>query len=120
MNIYEDIIILNASLADEEVEAAISRIKEFITSHGGEIIKVNIWGKKKLAYEIKKQKRGLYVLFVYKTPSSTIKKLEEFYRVFDPLIKHAVIKPAAKQVENLEKVEAISEPVEQKREVKDV
>lgn len=116
MNIYENIIILNASLADEEIEAAITKIKEFITGQGGEIVKINIWGKKKLAYEIKKQKKGLYVLLVYKTPPSTIKKLEEFYKVFDPVIKYSVVKLGTKQAENLERVEAVSEPVEQKRE----
>jgi len=116
MNIYENIIILNASLPDEEVDTAVSKIKEFITSQGGEIIKINIWGKKKLAYEIKRQKKGLYVLFVYKIPPLTIKKLEEFYRVFDPLIKHIIIKLGAKQVEDLEKVGVSSESGEQKRE----
>jgi ribosomal protein S6 len=53
---------------------------------------------------------------VYKTPSATIKKLEEFYKVFDAVIKHSIIKLGAKQVENLEKTEAANEPVEQKRE----
>ncbi|MDI6889612.1 MAG: 30S ribosomal protein S6 [Thermodesulfovibrionales bacterium] len=117
MNIYENIIILNASLADEEIKSAITKIEEFITGHGGEIVKINIWGKKKLAYEIKKQKRGLYVLLVYKTPPSTIKKLEEFYRVFDAVKKHIIIKLSAKQAKDLEKIEAIPEPVEQKGEV---
>ncbi len=116
MNIYENIVILNASLPDEEVDTAVSKIKEFITSNGGEIIKISIWGKKKLAYEVKRQKKGLYVLLVYKTPPSTIKKLEEFYRVFDPLVKHIIIKLGAKQVQDLEKVGVSSESGEQKRE----
>lgn len=120
MNIYENIVILNASLSDEEVEAAISKIKALITGSGGEVIKLQIWGKRKLAYEVNKQKRGLYVFLVYKTPPSTIKKLEEFYRVFDAVIKQMIIKLGAKQAGHLEKIEALSEPLEQKGEVKDV
>jgi small subunit ribosomal protein S6 len=116
MNHYENIVILNASLADEEVEAAITKIKEFVTGQGGEIVKVSIWGKRKLSYEINRQKRGLYVFLVFKTPSATIKKLEEFYKVFDAVIKYSIIRLSAKQVENLEKIEADNEPVEQKRE----
>jgi small subunit ribosomal protein S6 len=117
MNMYENIVILNASLADDEIEAAITKIKEFITVQGGEILKVDVWGKRKLGYDIKKHKRGLYVFLVYKIPSSVIKKLEEFYKVFDAVIKQTIIKLSAKQVENLEKTNATSEPVEQKREV---
>jgi len=103
MNIYENIVILNASLPDEEVETAISKIKEIITGNGGEIVKVDIWGRRKLAYEIKRQNKGLYVLFMYKTSPLTIKKLEEFFKVFDAVIKYMVIKLGAKQVKHLTK-----------------
>jgi small subunit ribosomal protein S6 len=116
MNIYENIVILNAALADEEAEAAITKIKELIAAQGGEVLKVDIWGRKKLAYEIKKQKKGLYVLLFYKTPSATIKKLEEFYKVFDTVLKYSILKLDAKQVHDLEKVESVSEPAEQKSE----
>jgi small subunit ribosomal protein S6 len=70
MNVYENIVILNASLADEEIEAAITKIKEFVTGQGGEIVNISIWGKRKLSYEINRQKKGLYVLFVYRHPAT--------------------------------------------------
>jgi len=120
MNIYENIVILNAALSDEEAEAAISRIKDLIAGQGGEVLKVDVWGRKKLAYEIKKQKKGLYVLFYYKTPAATIRKLEEFFKVFDAVVKYLIIKLGAKQVRSLEKVEpapaAPVTPAEQKSE----
>ncbi len=117
MNIYENIVILDAVLADEEAEAAIAKIKELIAGQGGEVFKVDIWGRKKLAYEIKKQKKGLYVLLFYKAPPATIKKIEEYYKVFDAVLKYIIIKLSAKQVHDLEKIEAISERAEQKSEV---
>jgi small subunit ribosomal protein S6 len=117
MNIYENVIILNAAISDEDADAAIAKIKELITGQGGEVLKVDIWGRRKLTYEIKKQKKGLYVLLFFKTPSATIKKLEEFYKVFDTVLKYMVIKLGAKQVQNLEKTEAGSESAtEQKSE----
>ncbi len=112
MNIYENIVILNESLPDEEVETAISKIKEIITGNGGEIVKVDIWGKRKLAYEIKRQNKGFYILFIYKTSPSTIKKLEEFFKVFDAVIKYMVIKLGIKQVKHLTKT-GTSESIEQ-------
>jgi small subunit ribosomal protein S6 len=97
MNIYENIVILNASPTDEEIEASTKKIKDLITNSGGEILKVDVWGRKKLANEIKKQKKGFYVLFVFKSPSPLIRKLEDYYKVFDPVIKYMVIKLEKKQ-----------------------
>lgn len=115
MNIYENIIIMNAAISDEEAEAAVAKIKDLVTSQGGEVLKVDVWGRRKLAYEIKKQKKGLYVLLIYKTPSATVKKLEDFYKVFDAVLKYMVVKLEKKQVQDLEKSEPVAEaPAEQK------
>jgi len=115
MNIYENIIIMNAAISDEEAEAAVTKIKDLVTSQGGEVLKVDVWGRRKLAYEIKKQKKGLYVLLIYKTPSATVKKLEDFYKVFDAVLKYMVVKLEKKQVQELEKSEPVAEtPAEQK------
>ncbi len=99
MNIYENIIILNASLSDEDIEAASGKIKDLITSSGGEILKVDAWGRKKLAFEIKKQKKGFYLLLLFKAPSPTIKKLEDYYKVLDSVIKFMALKLERKQAE---------------------
>ncbi len=115
MNIYENIIIMNAAISDEEAEAAVTKIKDLVTGQGGEVLKVDVWGRRKLAYEIKKQKKGLYVLLIYKTPSATVKKLEDFYKVFDAVLKYMVVKLEKKQVQDLEKSEPVAEaPAEQK------
>jgi small subunit ribosomal protein S6 len=117
MNIYENIVILNAALSDEEADTAVTKIKDLVTGQGGEVLKVDVWGRKKLSYEIKKQKKGFYVLFCYKAPSQTIKKLEELFKVTDSVLKYMVLKLGAKQIKNLEKIEPSSEPAaEQKSE----
>jgi small subunit ribosomal protein S6 len=116
MNVYENMVILNAALSDEDVEAAVSKIKELIVNQGGEVLKVDVWGRRKLAYEIKKQKKGLYILLFFKTPSLTIKKLEEFYKVYDAVLKYIIIKLTTKQIRSLESVEASPEQMEQKSE----
>jgi len=97
MNIYESIIIFDSSLSDEAHEAAITRIKSLITDSGGEVLKVDNWGRRKLAYAINKHSKGIYTLLLFKCPSSTIKQLEGFYKVFDPVIKYMVIKLEKKQ-----------------------
>ena len=97
MNIYENIVILNASLTDEETEAAAGKIKDLIMNAGGELLKVDAWGRRKLANEVKKQKKGFYLLLVFRSAPSLIKKLEDYYKVYDPVIKYMVIKLEKKQ-----------------------
>jgi len=109
MNIYENVVILNASLPDEEINAAVAKIKDLVTNSGGETLKADLWGRKKLAYEIKKQQKGFYVFFVLKTPASTVRKLEELYKVFDSVIKYMVIKLGPKQVKALEAAQAAAQ-----------
>lgn len=106
MNIYENIVILDASLPDEEINTTISKIKDVITNNGGEVIKAESWGRRKLAYEIKKHNKGVYALLIYKAPSASIRKLEDYYKVFDPVIKYMVIKLGRKQVKQLEGAKA--------------
>ena len=107
MNIYESIVILNASLSDEEIESATGKIRDLITNSGGEIFKLDVWGRRKLAYEIKKQKKGFYILLLFRSPSSLIRKLEDYYKVYDPVIKYIVIRLDKKQSANiLESIEA--------------
>jgi small subunit ribosomal protein S6 len=109
MNIYENVVILNASLSDEEINAAVAKIKDLVTNSGGETLKADLWGRKKLAYEIKKQQKGFYVFFVLKTPAATVRKLEELYKVFDSVIKYMVIKLGPKQVKALEAAQAAAQ-----------
>ena len=59
-NVYESAVIINAALDDEQIESVISRIKETITNNGGEIREIENWGRKRLAYVVKKSKIGYY------------------------------------------------------------
>ena len=106
MNIYENVVILNASLPDEEITTSISKIKDIIVNSGGEVLKTDVWGRRKLAYEIKKQNKGYYTLLIFKTPPVTIKKLEESYKVSDSVIKYMIIKLGPKQIKVLETSQA--------------
>ena len=99
MNFYENLIIINPSLSDAEIETAAEKIKDQIKNSGGELLKADAWGRKKLMYEVRKQKKGFYLLLIFKAPSMTIKKLEDYYKVFDPVIKQLVLRITSKQAE---------------------
>ncbi|MCX8026711.1 MAG: 30S ribosomal protein S6 [Thermodesulfovibrionales bacterium] len=103
MNFYETAVILNPNLSDEETRSAISKITNLITSNGGEVLKVDNWGKRKLAYELNKHKMGFYSILLFKSPPDVIKKLEAYFKVFDVVIKFMVIKLTKHQISALPK-----------------
>lgn len=121
MNIYENIIIFNASLSDEEIDTTSGKIKDLIVNSSGEIFKADIWGRKKLAYDIQKQKKGFFILLLFKAPSATIKKLEDYYKVTDTVIKYMVLKLGKKQADKALQAataEAATATAEEKPEIK--
>lgn len=92
MHIYESIFIINANQTDEETAGVIKKMQDVVAKQGGEMIKFEDWGKKKLAYEIKKQKRGHYVFFQFKAAPTAIRELERTYKLTDSVIKFLTVK----------------------------
>ena len=103
MNWYESMVILNPALNDEEIKSAIDKVSEQITKSDGEVFKADNWGRRKLSYELNKQKMGIYIFYLFKAPSATIGKIESFFKVFDPVLKFMVIRLGSKQIEALPK-----------------
>lgn len=99
MNVYETILILGPNLDENAVDQAVGRVKGIISNHSGEILKSDNWGKKKLAYIIKKENRGHYVLLVFKAQPTVISEFERFFKVTDQFLKSMTIKLNKKQVE---------------------
>ena len=91
MNNHESIIIINPNVEEEKMKALIERFTTLINSDG-KVEKVDELGKKKLAYEIGKNKEGNYVVFDFTANPGLIAELERNYRITDEIIKFIVIK----------------------------
>ena len=100
--VYESAVLINAALEDEAIQAIISRIKETISSNGGEIRDVEDWGRKRLAYIVKKSKIGYYVFFRFESLPDLIPKLERFYQLDDNILRYLTIKLTSEAVERIE------------------
>ena len=59
--LYESTFIINAALEDPDVEAVIRRVTDYIENHGGQFVEMSKWGRRRLAYPIKKKYNGYYV-----------------------------------------------------------
>ena len=89
--IYESVIIINATLEDAQVETEIEKIKDFILKNGGELRALEKWGRRRLAYAIKKKNNGFYVLYEFKAPGDIVAKLERQYLLNENVIRFMTI-----------------------------
>ncbi len=91
MNKYESVIIINPSLEEEAIKSLITKFTDIINNEGT-VEKVTEMGRKKLAYEIQKNKEGYYVVFNFEAKPELIAELERQYRITDEVIKFIVVK----------------------------
>ena len=92
MRIYEELFIVRADATEEEVEPVIDLVKNVVTQAGGTIDKTEKWGTRKLAYRVKKQSEGQYVLVQFTSGAETVKELERRLRVSDMVIKFLTVR----------------------------
>ncbi len=91
MNKYESIVIINPNVNEESMKALIARFTDLINSDG-KVEKVDELGKKKLAYEVKKNAEGFYVVFYFEANTDLISELERNYRITDEVIKFMTVR----------------------------
>jgi small subunit ribosomal protein S6 len=107
---YEVVAIVLADLNEDEITALIERIKTIITERKGVIAKVDKWGKRHLAYEIKKQKDGYYFLIDFAGDGSVVNEIERNYKIDDRVLKFMTVKKeGATTAEGIEQEAAAAE-----------
>ena len=92
MRKYETIFILHPSLDEEAVKANIEKFKGVIENGGGTVENVDVWGKRKLAYEIAKVNEGFYTLVEFSADPELPKELERIFRITDGVMRHIVVR----------------------------
>lgn len=94
MRYYETIFIANPDLSDEEYQSVLTRTREVIEKHNGVFVKSQEWGKQRLAYPIKKQDKGSYVLMNYCGEGGTSSQLERLLKMDERILKSMTVKLA--------------------------
>jgi len=89
--IYESTIILNAALEDADLDTVVGKISGYIENHGGEVLEVNKWGRKRLAYPINKKYNGLYIHVVFSSIPTNVPIFERFLVLEDTVLRHLTL-----------------------------
>ena len=92
MRRYESIFIAPPTLTEEQVEELVKQFEGIIAEQGGELLKTDNWGRKRLAYEVQKYTEGFYTLFELNAGPKLIAELERRYRNHESVIKYLSVR----------------------------
>ena len=92
MSKYELCLVLNAKIEDDERNAALEKVKNYITRFGGTITNVDEAGKKRLAYEVQKMREGFYYFIQFDAETSAPFEIENRIRIMDNVLRYLCVK----------------------------
>ena len=92
MRAYEVMYIINPELDEEQTTAVTEKFKGIIENNGGELVKLDKWGKRRLAYEINRKREGFYILMHYKGKPEIAHELDRVFKITDEVIKHLILR----------------------------
>lgn len=88
---YESLFILKPDFTEEEVDSEVKGVKDVIEGAGGQIIEEDRWGKRRLAYLVKKHRYGYYVLLRHSLDSEALEKLNRHFRLNENILKSMTV-----------------------------
>ena len=104
---YETLLILDPRLNEEEVAALLTKVQETLKTLGGEVGKAESWGKRRLAYDMRKQREGTYAVLESKAEPATIKEFERQLKLNEQVLRYFTTRvPAPKRVRTAPKPSA--------------
>lgn len=88
---YEGVFIINPDLTSDASKGVLAQVQDLVSKNGGRIDNVQEWGKRRLAYKIKKKQEGNYVILNFQLDSKVTKKLEQSLRLNDNVMRYLLV-----------------------------
>ena len=98
MRDYEVLYIVRADLDDDKIQDAVKRVNTLIERSGGTPDGTNLWGKRKLAYDVKHQKEGSYVLQEFHLDPDRVPELEASLKITEEVLRHLIVRKPEKAI----------------------
>lgn len=105
MNQYEIAVLYHPDL-EVDLEKATSRVEKIFADNGGKVVSQDNWGKRKLAYNIKRNESAIYVIYTVELPAENVRKVESTLNITDEVIRFLITKPDLKAIAKAEKAKA--------------
>ena len=92
MREYELVMVISPEVPDESVPATVDRVQQFIQERGGQVTKVDPWGRRRLAYRIRRHSEGNYVVAQFSLDPKAVRALEGNLELAEDVLRHLVVK----------------------------
>ncbi len=102
---YEVAVLFDPDL-EIDLDKATGRVEKIFTDNGGEVKNVDNWGKRKLAYPIKKNEHAIYVFYTVEFPPKSVQKVESILNITDEVIRFLITRPDLKKLAKAEAARA--------------
>ena len=96
MRTYEMVVILDPSLEERTVAPSLDKYLKLVTKDGGTVDSVEVWGRRRMAYEIKKNAEGIYAIVNLTAEPATVKELDRQLTLNESVLRTKVIRPGAR------------------------
>jgi len=93
MRQYEMMIILDPSLEERTIQPSLDQFLKVVTSAGGSVDKIDVWGRRRLAYEINKKPEGIYTVIELRAEPDTVKELDRQLNLNEAVMRTKIIRP---------------------------
>lgn len=105
MSQYEIAVLFDPGL-EIDLEKATAKVEKIITAGGGKIVSIDNWGKRKLAYPIKKQDFAIYVFYTAELDGASVAKINDTLNITDEVIRFLIVRPDLKKIAKAEAMKA--------------
>lgn len=105
MNQYEVAVLYHPGL-EIDLEKGSGKVEKIFTDNKGKIVNADNWGKRKLAYPIKKNESAVYVIYTLEMPAENVKKVESVLNITDEVIRFLITRPDLKAIAKAEAMKA--------------
>jgi small subunit ribosomal protein S6 len=89
---YEVVFVHRPDLDEEKSTALIERFKDLIETQGGEVLKIDKWGKRRLAYEVKDLREGVYIIAHMNAEPKVATELDRVFKITDDVLRHIIVR----------------------------
>ena len=92
MRTYELMLTINPEIETENIDIIVERISGIITNQNGEVVNVDKWGKRKLAYEVNGNTEGFYVVIVFKADNEAITEIDRVLKITEEVLRFLLVR----------------------------
>ena len=114
MRRYETTYIIDGAIEQEKIDELAKRVTELIDKAGGKVIEEKHWGKRRLAYEIKKRQYGYYIVLNHESPTPVLASVEKFFKLNQSILRFLTILLTPQVLKHIANDEELKRKAEEK------